>query len=115
MRLLLILLGLVNGVYMLADGIFVMIKGKFIGPDKPGPWAELFYRFDIDVFALGPLFAFFGLLWLIWVYAFWTNLTWYNVYGIAISFLTLWYLPIGTLLSILIIVMLYFSKQRNGS
>jgi len=115
MRLLLILLGLVNGVYMLADGIFVMIKGKFIGPDKPGPWAELFYRFDIDVFALGPLFAFFGLLWLIWVYAFWANLTWYNVYGIAISFLTLWYLPIGTLLSILIIVMLYFSKQRNGS
>ena len=67
MRLLLILLGLVNGVYMLADGIFVMIKGKFIGPDKPGPWAELFYRFDIDVFALGPLFALFGLLWFICV------------------------------------------------
>ena len=115
MKLLLILLGLVNGVYMLADGIFVMIKGKFIGPDRPGPWAELFYRIDIDVFALGPLFGLFGILWIIWVYALCTNLTWYYVYGIAISLLTLWYLPVGTLLSILIIVMLYFSKQRIGT
>lgn len=64
MKILITILGMLNGSYMLLDGIFVMLKGKYIGSEKPGPWANIFYRFDINVFKLGPLFVVFGLVWL---------------------------------------------------
>lgn len=114
MKILITILGLLNGGYMLIDGIYVMNKGKFIGPEKPGPWSNLFYKLQIDVFKLGPLFIGFGLLWLIFLYGLWTNQHWTYLYGFIISILTLWYLPVGTLFSIIIIVILIFSRKNLG-
>jgi hypothetical protein len=114
MKILITILGLLNGCYMLFDGVFVMLKGKFIGPEKPGPWANLFYKFDIDVFKLGPLFIIFGLLWLTWLYSLWTNQSWSYLFGIVICVSTLWYLPLGTLFSIIIISLLLFTRQKIG-
>jgi hypothetical protein len=108
------LLGLLNSGFMLLDGIFVTIKGKYIGPEKPGPWAEIFYKLHIDVFKLGWLFILFGLLWLIWIFALWTNKDWTYSYGLLISILTLWYLPIGTLFSIIVLTILLIWKQKLG-
>jgi hypothetical protein len=114
MKLLLLILGFLNGAYMLLDGIYVMIKGKYIGPPKPGPWANLFYKFDVNVFKLGPLFIVFGILWLIWLYGFWTNQSWANAFGIAVSILTLWYLPVGTIFSLVILLALIFRKKAGA-
>ena len=114
MKILVTILGLLNGGYMLLDGLFVMIKGKYIGPEKPGPWANIFYKLDIDVFKLGPLFIIFGLTWLAWLYALWTNQSWAYTLGIFISVLTLWYLPVGTLFSLVILAILIFLKQKLG-
>ena len=114
MKILICILGLINGGFMLLDGIFVMIKGKYIGPEKPGPWANLFYKFDIDVFKLGPLFIIYGILWLTFIIGFWTNQSWAYMLGLIISFLTLWYLPVGTLLSIIVLVVLLVFKQKSG-
>ena len=114
MKIFLTILGLLNGGYMLIDGIYVMLKGKYIGPEKPGPWANLFYRLNIDVFKLGPLFITFGILWLIWLYALWTNQSWTYIFGLIISLLTLWYLPVGTLFSIIIFVILLTMKNKLG-
>ena len=58
---------------MLLDGIYVILKGKYIGPDKPGPWANLFYKLDINVFKLGPLFIILGIVWLIFLFGLWTS------------------------------------------
>jgi hypothetical protein len=85
-----------NGAYMLLDGIYVILKGKFIGPEKPGPWANLFYKFNVDVFKLGPLFIIFGLCWMLWLCGLWTSQSWAYLFGLVISILTLWYLPAGT-------------------
>jgi hypothetical protein len=112
MKILITILGILNGGYMLLDGIFVMIKGKYIGPEKPGPWANLFYKLNVDVFKLGPVFIVFGLLWLIWLYGLWTNQNWAYTFGLIISILTLWYLPVGTLFSIIIFVVLVFGRQK---
>lgn len=114
MKILITILGLLNGVYMLLDGLFVLFKGKYIGPEKPGPWANLFYKLNIDVFKLGPLFIIFGLLWLILVYALWTNQTWTYVFGLAISILTLWYLPVGTVFSVIVLIVLLTAKTKLG-
>jgi hypothetical protein len=102
MKILITILGVLMGGFMLLDGIFVMIKGKYIGPEKPGPWANLFYKLNVDVFKLGPVFIVFGLLWLIWLYGLWTNQNWAYHFGLIMSILTLWYLPVGTLFSIII-------------
>src|SRR5687768_3517977 len=106
MKILILILGFLNGGYMLLDGLFVMMKGKYIGPEKPGPWAELFYKFDINVFKLGPLFIVFGLLWLIWLYGLSTSQNLSYTFGIVISIMTLWYLPVGTIFSLIILLTL---------
>lgn len=112
MKILITILGLLNGGYMLLDGIYVILKGKYIGPEKPGLWANLFYKMNVDVFKLGPLFIVFGLLWLIWVYGLLTTQSWAYVFGLAIAFLSLWYLPVGTFLSAVVIIILLVFKQR---
>jgi hypothetical protein len=112
MKILISILALLNGAYMLIDGLYVIMKSKYIGPPKPGPWAELFYKFNIDVFKLGPLFIIFGILWLSWLIGLWTNQTWTYAFGIMISILTLWYLPVGTLFSIIILLILFFARQK---
>jgi hypothetical protein len=114
MKILIALLGLLNGAYMLADGIFVMLKGKYIGSDKPGPWANLFNALHINVFKLGPLFIFFGLAWLFFFSALITQQTWTYPLGIVISVLSLWYLPLGTLFSIVILCCLIFARHKVG-
>jgi hypothetical protein len=106
MKRLVALLGLINGAWMLTDGIYVMIKGKYIGPEKPGPWASLIGLTDIDVFSLGPVFVLFGLAWLNFTVAFLMDAAWARNFGIVVAFLTLWYLPFGTLISIFLLVVL---------
>ena len=114
MKILITILGLLNGGYMLLDGIYVMLKGKYIGPEKPGPWAGIFERLNVDVFKLGPLFIVFGIMWLTWLYGLWTNQSWTYLSGIVISILTFWYLPVGTVFSLIILLLLIFAKQKLG-
>ena len=84
-----LILALLNGGFMLIDGIHVLLKGKYIGPEKPGPWANLFYKLNINVFNLGPLFICIGLLWLIWLFGFWTQQTWSYTFGSFVCALVL--------------------------
>ena len=114
MKLVITILGLINAAYMLIDGIFVMIQGKYIGPEKPGPWSVIFTKLNIDVFKLGPMFIVFGLLWFLFVYGFQTSQNWTYWYGMILSITTLWYLPIGTLISVGVIVILVIYKNKFG-
>src|ERR1043166_3178670 len=100
LKIILPILGILNGGWMLADGIFVMLKGKCSGPAKPGQWANLFYKMEIDVFKLGPLFILFGIAWLIFVFSFATSQVWSWWFGLSIAVFTLWYLPVGTIISV---------------
>jgi hypothetical protein len=112
MKIFITILGVLNGGYMLFDGIFVIATGKYIGPEKPGPWSTIFYKLNIDVFKLGPLFIVFGFLWMIWLYGLWKNQSWAYLFGLLVSILTLWYLPVGTLFSTIIIVTSFLTKQK---
>lgn len=114
MKILVTILAFINGAYMLIDGIFVLLKGKYIGTPKPGPWASVFYKMNVDVFKLGPLFVVSGLLWLTWLYALWRQHNWAYALGIFISVATLWYLPIGTVFSLIILLVLLLAKNKLG-
>lgn len=104
----LIALSLINGVWMLVDGIYVILNGKYIGPEKPGPWASLASLTGVDVFKLGPVFVLYGIAWLVFVAVFWFDKPWARTFGIVLSLLTLWYLPFGTLISIIVLAGLIF-------
>ena len=108
MKYLVIALASIQGLWMLIDGIYVIANGKYIGPEKPGPWASLFGPLGVDVFKLGPMFILFGAGWLVFAGAFATETSWARMFGIILSVLTLWYLPVGTLFSIIVLGSLIF-------
>ncbi len=108
MKYLIIVLSLGNGLWMLADGIYVSLNGKYIGPERPGPWASLIGLTGVDVFKLGPLFIAFGIAWLIFVGSLWLDTSWARNLGLILSLLTLWYLPFGTLISVVVFIVLAF-------
>ena len=114
MKLLLIIISLFNASYMLIDGIFVIFKGKYIGPEKPGPWSDIFTKLNVDVFKLGPMFIIFGSLWFIFIFGLLTLQNWTYLFGIILSLATFWYLPFGTLISIAVFVLLVAYKNKLG-
>jgi len=113
-KIIITILAFANGLFMLMDGFHVMIKGKYIGPEKPGPWANLFYKLKVNVFKLGPLFIILGLSWLTLIYALWTNQDWTFMFGIITSVLTLWYIKVGTFISIVTILLLLVFQNQIG-
>ena len=108
MKFLIIGLSMLNGLWMLIDGIHVLAVGKYIGPEKPGPWASLLGMTGVDVFKLGPLFVIFGIAWLVLSTATWTEAGLAKGFGIILSIATLWYLPFGTLISLILLGILVF-------
>jgi hypothetical protein len=111
-RVFLAFVGLLAGGWMIVDGIHVMLRGKYIGPEKPGPWSIAFVKLGIDPFRLGPMFVAFGVLWLVFLAATLAGQTWgkYGAAGVAIA--SLWYVPLGTLLSLFYLAILYFTQVR---
>ena len=108
MKYLTIGLSLINGLWMLIDGIYVTANGKYIGPEKPGPWASLISLTGVDVFKLGPVFILFGVAWLVFGGALRSDATSARTFGVVLSIATLWYLPFGTLISLVVLVALIF-------
>ncbi|PCI31126.1 MAG: hypothetical protein COB60_12660 [Flavobacteriaceae bacterium] len=113
-KIILTILAVANGVFMTIDGFHVLFKGKYIGPEKPGPWATIFYKMKIDVFKLGPLFVLLGLSWLLFVYGLWMGHDWTFVFGLIVSIGTLWYIKVGTFIAIFTMAILVFFKNQLG-
>src|SRR5262249_17515 len=95
------------------DGIHCILRGKYIGPEKPGPWSNLFIAAGIDPFRLGPLFIVFGTCWLLALIFLLTSSSptaWTVALVVAIA--SLWSLPLGTVISIAFILLLIFARSR---
>ena len=101
-----ILLATVCGGWMVFDGVHVLAVGKYFGPDKPGPWSDLVSALGVDPFALGPVFIGLGLLWLAFAVGAALKRADARQLGLLASALTLWYLPFGTLVALIVLVLL---------
>ena len=100
-------IALLVGGFMLIDGNHVIRKGRYIGPSVPGPWRLIFEARGVDVFRLGPLFVAYGLVWLV-LAVFPLVVGAPKFAAILIGVATLWYLPLGTLLSLSVISVALF-------
>ena len=103
------------GGWMVFDGLHVLLRGKYFGPDKPGPWSVVFQRLGIDPFALGPLFIVFGAAWFAFTIAGLLGHMWGWYAAAVVALATLWYFPLGTILSIAFLALLYLGVLRNAS
>lgn len=112
MKYVVLALSLINGLWMLIDGVYVMLNGKYIGPEKPGPWASVLSITGVDVFKLGPMFVGFGIAWLVFAAGLFADASWAYWLGVIAAILTLWYLPVGTIISLLNLAILIFFRER---
>ncbi len=112
MKYVVLILSLINGAWMLIDGIYVALNGRYIGPEKPGPWASVIGITGVDVFRLGPMFVIFGIAWLIFVFGLFSGSGWAYWWGMIVAILTLWYLPFGTIISLTVLAALLFFRER---
>ena len=102
------LISAVLGGWMLADGLRVLRTGRYFGPETPGPWRHVPQAFGVDPFALGPVFVGLGAAWLI-AAAMHLTLGLPRPAVVVLAILTLWYLPVGTVLSLAVLAILWLA------
>jgi MYXO-CTERM domain-containing protein len=105
MRLLVLVAATLQGGWMLIDGIHALRSGAYFG-SRLGPWAAVVSQAGIDPrsTAMKVTFVAFGLLWLAVLALVAARRRQGLIMVIIAGFLTLWFLPIGTLLSAMTIV-----------
>lgn len=108
------LLALLTGGWMIFDGVHVMVYGKYFGPAKPGPWSLLFSGVGIDPFRLGPLFVMFGILWLGFLAAMLYGKKWGWYGAVIMAICSLWYLPLGTVGSVVYLIVLWTGRAKGS-
>ncbi len=102
-----LLLGVLMGGWLLFDGLHVLLKGKYFGPPEPGPWASVVKLLGINPFSLGVPFLLLGLLWFLSSYAVFSQQSWSAVSALVAAIGTIWYLPFGTVVSVLVLALLW--------
>jgi hypothetical protein len=106
------LIALLVGGWMIFDGIHVLTTGKYFGPEKPGPWSDAVAAIGLDPFRLGVPFIVLGVLWLLFLAALLLHQSWAWYAALLTAILTLWYLPVGTILSLLYILLLFVFRSK---
>lgn len=104
------LVGVVLGGWFLFDGMNVLRTGKYFGPPEPGPWARVVSAAGVDPFRMGVPFLILGLFWLTVVAGLVAGARWAVPAGFVAAIATVWYLPVGTVLSVLFFILLFLSR-----
>ena len=111
-KIIVIFMALLNGLWMILDGFHVVLTGKYFGPEKPGPWSNILSLIGIDPYKFGVPFIIFGILWLTGIMGLNFHQQWAWILCILISILTLWYIPLGTLFSIIFLILVLAFKKN---
>ena len=113
-KVVIIFLAALNGGWMIFDGCHVIKKGKYFGPAIPGAWSKIIVGICINPFSIGPFFIALGLLWFISSIAVVTEMPWGWLALLSTSIATLWYIKVGTVISIITLVLLVIFKSNLG-
>jgi len=112
-RLFLAATALLTGGYQVADGLHVLLTGRYLGPPTPGPWRHAVRAVGLEPVTIGPVFVTLGACWLAataWLLTTSSPAAWWALLATAV--LTLWYLPVGTALALVTITTLLVARTR---
>ena len=120
-RLLVVLLALIEAGWMTFDGTRALVVGDYVTPrtgvraGQLGPWQHVARSVGIDPRSttMKTIFAVYGLAWLCVVVAFLLGAQWAWLAMVIAAIGALWYLPIGTLFSILQIIALLWLRRSH--
>lgn len=101
------------------DGVFAAITGSYVTPTsgrwagQTGPWAKLVEKVGIDPQSslMHLIFIVYGLAWLVLIGLYFIKLPFSRLLMLAAAIGALWYLPFGTALCLLQIVLLLLPKR----
>ncbi|MFV2055630.1 MAG: hypothetical protein ACC707_04140 [Thiohalomonadales bacterium] len=110
----LLFLAVLNGGWMLFDGIHVIRKGKYFGPDEPGSWSKIVSALGINPFSMGPVFVVLGIVWFLSIGGIVTSSSWGWLSLLITAIATLWYVKIGTVISLIVIAILITFRVSLG-
>ena len=120
LRMLIAVLVIVVAGWMAFDGCRALIVGDYVTPKSGkyagqlGPWSKLVERVGIEPRStlMKSIFAVYGLAWLAVLVCFLFKVSWAWGVMLAAAIGALWYLPFGTLLSTIQIVLLLVLRFR---
>jgi hypothetical protein len=120
-RVLVVILGLVEGSWMTFDGSRALIVGDYVTPStgahagELGPWNHLVKAAGIPPrsTAMKLIFVAYGLAWLIVSIALAFHAPWAWRAMLIAAFATLWYLPVGTVFGVLQIIALILVRRST--
>ncbi|MGH2691053.1 MAG: hypothetical protein ACRDHM_00935 [Actinomycetota bacterium] len=106
--------------FMLIDGARALITGEYISPKsgkyagKLGPWAVLVRRIGVDPegVAMKRTFVAYGVVWLGVSVGFLAGFEWAWAAMLFAAVGSLWYLVVGTITSLVVIVLLFLPGAR---
>lgn len=119
MKWIIVILITLSAGWMLADGIRALVIGDYVTPasgeyaGQLGPWAGLVKAIGIEPRStfMKMIFVVYGLSALIAVAGFALNQPWARNLLIAMAVLGLWYLPIGTVINIIVLIILFLNRS----
>ena len=122
MRWLIVALAVISAGWLTFDGLHALVTGDYVTPSSGqhagqlGPWSKLFEAIGVEPrsFAVKCLHVAVGGVWLVVIgaFAFRVPNAWYLMLAGAIA--TAWYLPFGTLISLVVIGLLFLPGVRSG-
>lgn len=101
-----------DGIRALVTGSYTLVGGQRAG--QLGPWANVVSVIGISPhsIALKWVFTIYGVSWIAIVVCFMLDLRWARFAMLTAAIGLLWYLPFGTLLSVLQIVLILYNTRR---
>ena len=120
-RVLVLILGLVEGSWMTFDGTRALIVGDYVTPSsgaragERGPWNRVVQAVGIPPrsTAMKLIFVAYGLAWLLVTLAFAFRAPWASRAVLIAALSTLWYLPVGTAFGIVQLVTLTWMRRST--
>lgn len=114
-------IGLIIGGWTAFDGSRALIKGDYVTPREGayagqlGPWAGLVRGVGLEPRStpVKSAFVILGIAWLVMSAAYLAGARWSWTGLVVLSVLTLWYLPLGTVLAVIELVLLFIVRSRS--
>ena len=115
-------IGLFVGGWLVFDGARALVVGQYVTPKSGphagqlGPWSGILQRVGIDPRGAGArwLHVVCGALLTVTSIAYWIGAGW-AWWGVILgAVLALWYFPFGTLLNVVLILLVLFSRRGAG-